>query len=98
MAVIVGIWRAMARLYLALDLTLLHTPADTESVMLACMGCSVGNVVGWRMVFGVIVRHVCCLLYLYPNKSGIVPEPHGTGANEVASKSFLCAAGLLCHV
>ena len=50
----------MARLYLALDLTLLHTPADTECVMLACVGCSVGNVVGWRMVFGVIVRHVCC--------------------------------------
>ncbi len=44
MAVIIGIWRAMARLYLALDLTLLHTPADTECVMLACVGCSVGNV------------------------------------------------------
>ncbi len=32
MAVTVGIVRTMARLYLALDLTLLHTPAGTECV------------------------------------------------------------------
>ena len=59
MSVTVGIFRAMARLYLALDLTLLHTPADTECMMLACMGCSVGNVVGRRMMFGVVISHVC---------------------------------------
>ena len=58
MAVTVGMLRAMARLCLALDLTLLHTPADTECVMLACMGCSVGDMVGGRVVFRVVVCHV----------------------------------------
>jgi hypothetical protein len=48
---------AMARLDLAIDLTLLHTPAGTECV-LACMGCSVGDMVGGWVVFCVVVRHV----------------------------------------
>ena len=58
MAVTVGMLRAMARLCLALNLTLLHTPADTECVMLACMGCSVGDMIGWWMVFCMVIRHV----------------------------------------
>ena len=58
MAVTVGMLRAMARLRLAFDLTLLHTPADTECLMLACMGCSVGDMIGWRMVLCMVIRHV----------------------------------------
>ena len=80
----------MARLCLALDLTLLHTPADTECV--ATLRGSLGGLCG-RLADGVLYGNLPYLLSLFPSKNEIVPVPRGTEANVIASKSFLCVAG-----
>ena len=84
--------RAMARLYLALDLTLLHTPADTECG--ATLRGSLGGLCG-RLADDALYGNPPYLSSLFPNKNETVPVPRGTEANVTASKSFLCVAGLL---
>ena len=47
------------QLRLAVDGALLHTPAVRAEVALSGVCCSVGKMVGRRMMFCVIVGHVC---------------------------------------
>ena len=47
------------QLRLAVDGALLHTPAVRAEVALSCVCCSLGKMVGRRMMFCVIIGHVC---------------------------------------
>ncbi len=85
MAVTIGMLRSMARLYLALDLTLLHTPADTACVAILRGLCD--GLCG-RLVDDVLYGSLPYFLSLCPNKNEIVLVPRGTEANVIASKSF----------